>query len=179
MAQAFANKKMLFIGGFIAAVAFNIDSIKLMQDFYCDKLLRDQVENSAIQYVQDDTHIPVPSEAVNFGKALAVVPMHSVLMRYTNAIETAYKDAGILYLPIGWTVEEIVGATKYSSFTIKKSIWEKVLPFTWEPLKYILKALTGWLIKAAALSYGAYNWFKLLSRFINIRTAIKPNDEAK
>lgn len=135
--------------------------------------------NSAIQYVQDDTHIPVPSEAVNFGKALAVVLMHSVLMRNTNAFETAYKGAGILYLPIGSTVEEIVAATKYPSFTIKKSIWEKVLHFTWEPLKYILKALTGWLIKLAALTYGADNWLNLLSRFINIRSAIKPNDEAK
>lgn len=171
--------KMLFIGGFIAAVAFNIDSIQLMQDFYRDKLLRDQVVNAAIEYVQDDAHVPVPSEAVNFGKEPAVIPMDSVLVRNTKAIESAYKDAGILDLPIGWTVEEIVGAKKYSSFTTKKNRWEKILPFSWELLKYILKALVGWLITAAALSYGADNWFNLLVRFINIRSAIKPKDEAK
>jgi len=39
-----------------------------------------------------------------------------------------------------------------------------------------LMSIPGWLIAAAALSYGADNWFNILSRFINIRTSIKPKE---
>ena len=171
--------KMLFIGGFIAAVTFNIDAISLAQDFYRDKLLRDQVVSAAIAYVADAANKPAPVSSVNYKTDSVLPPMDSVLKSNTRAIESAYKDVGMLDIPIGWSVEEVVGAKNYLSFTIKKSRWEKVLPFLWELFKYIAKALLGWLITAAALSYGADNWFNLLIRFINIRSATKPKDETK
>lgn len=171
--------KMLFIGGFIAAVAFNIDAISLAQDFYRDKLLREQVVNAAIAYVEDDDNKPAPVTSPNYNKDSVLAPMDCVLVQNTRAIESAYKDVGMLDIPIGWTVEEVVGKKNYPAFMAKKSWWQQVLPFSWELLKYIGMSILGWLITAAALSYGADNWFNLLARFINIRSAIKPKDETK
>jgi hypothetical protein len=170
--------KMLFIAGFIVAVVFNIDSISLAQDFYKDKLLRDQVVTAAVAYTANESNRPAPSEAINFGEEPAQLPMDSVIKDNIEAISDAYEDVGMLDLPIGWSVEEVVGQKKYPDFTVK-SRPQKIFPFLWELLKYIGLSLTGWLITAAALSYGADNWFNLLTRFIGMRSAVKPKDESK
>jgi hypothetical protein len=170
--------KMLFIAGFIVAVVFNIDSISLAQDFYKDKLLRDQVVTAAVAYTANESNRPAPSEAINFGEEPAQLPMDSVIKDNIEAISDAYEDVGMLDLPIGWSVEEVVGQKKYPDFTVK-SRPQKIFPFLWELLKYIGLSLTGWLITAAALSYGADNWFNLLIRFIGMRSAVKLKDESK
>ncbi len=170
--------KMLFVAGFIAAIVFNIDAISLAKDFYKDKLLRDRVVEVAIEYASDESKRPAPAEDVNFGIAPADVPMDSVVKRNVKAISNAYKEVGMFDLPIGWSVEEIVGSEKYPKFTGKDRM-QKIFPFLWELIKYIFGSLIGWLITAAALSYGADNWFNLITRFINIRSAIKPKDENK
>ncbi|HLG02963.1 MAG TPA: hypothetical protein VI731_05170 [Bacteroidia bacterium] len=69
-----------------------------------------------------------------------------------NSIETiqnARDQASLLNLPIGWDTGE------------KRNFFTQML---------------GWLISIGAISYGANNWFNLLIRFLNIRTAVKPKE---
>jgi hypothetical protein len=170
--------KVLFISGFAVAVIFNVDAIHLAKSFYKDKLLRERVVDAAIQYTKDENNRPATPEEVNFGIAPKPLPMDSVVKRNVRVVTQAYKEAELLDLPIGWNIERVVGYKKYPYFTGHSRLLK--LPwFAWELLKYILLSLTGWLITAAALSYGADYWFNMLSKLISIRTAVKPKEEKK
>ncbi len=170
--------RILFISGLAVAIIFNVDAIHLAKSFYKDKLLRERVAEAAIRYTQNETNRPATPEEVNFGSAPKPVSMDSVVKSNVNAVTQAYKEAELLDLPIGWNIERVVGYKKYPNFTVH-SRWLKLPWFAWELIKYILLSLAGWLITAAALSYGADYWFNLLSKFISIRTAVKPKEEKK
>jgi hypothetical protein len=72
----------------------------------------------------------------------------------------------------------IIDEDEYPAYQ-KLKWWEKIWPFISGFFLHFLWSSLGWLITGAALSYGADNWFNLLTRFINIRTAVKPKEENK
>lgn len=170
--------RVLFVSGLAVAIIFNVDAIHLAKSFYKDKLLRERVVDAAIQYTSTESNRPATPEEVNFGVAPKQIPMDSVVKRNVNAVTQAYKEAELLDLPIGWNIERVVGYKSYPYFT-KHSRLLKLPWFIWEFVKYFLLPLAGWLITAAALSYGADYWFNMLSKFISIRTAVKPKEEKK
>lgn len=48
-----------------------------------------------------------------------------------------------------------------------------------DPGQYIALAFPGWLITALAIMLGGPFWFDLLLRFVNIRSTVKPKEEAE
>lgn len=170
--------RILFISGLVVAIIFNVDAIHLAKSFYKDKLLRERVVDAAIQYASNEANRPATPEAVNFNSAPEKISMDSAIQVNVDAVTAAYRRAELLDIPIGWNIERVVGYKKYPQFTVH-SRWLKLPWFAWELLKYIVLSLAGWLITAAALSYGADYWFNMLSKFISIRTAVKPKEEKK
>lgn len=169
--------RMLFISGFVVAAGFNINAISLAQDFYSDKLLREQVVSSAIVYASDENNRPQPLHTENFQATPDSVRMDSAIQQHIHVMKKAYDQLGLLDLPIGWSLKKVVGK-KYDEYKLRPRM-NKIIPYGWELFKYILWQLIGWLITAAALSYGADYWFSILTRFVNIRTAVKPKEESK
>ena len=144
--------KMLFGFGIIVALVFNVNAIHIVKELYDQKVMRDELVNYAKEYV-------AKNKEFYDGEKMQNIPIDLQVQR----IQEAYKESRALNLPVGWRLKDMTN--RYD-----------LLGMTTDIILYLLMSIPGWLIAAAALSYGADNWFNILSRFINIRTSIKPKE---
>jgi hypothetical protein len=84
-----------------------------------------------------------------------------------QTLQKSKGDLKTLGLPIGWPEEERILGTY--------GIDKKAKPSKW--VCAILWAFVGWAITAAAVSFGAPFWFDLLSKFLSIRSTVKPQEK--
>ncbi len=72
-----------------------------------------------------------------------------------------------LGLPVGWSCNDSVVRAIKESTTASGVVYA------------IVCALLGWLLTAAAISFGAPFWFDLLSKFLVIRSTVKPQQTSQ
>jgi hypothetical protein len=146
---------ILFWLGFILAVAFNVDSIKIAQQLSHDKDARSQMVQMAIQ-ASDSTS--VLAKAIRQTKDS--VATDTLLRKSFRDVNKATEDANKI-LGLGW---QTTGKSCKLGYILRQSMpWH--LRF-W-----------GFVITALMLSLGAPFWFDLLKKLVAIRGAgIKPEE---
>jgi hypothetical protein len=185
---------LVWIVATVVTIALNVDTIRITQNLFNDKDLRENLVAQAEQTAQQQTRFTAPdSSLVNADTSATATnvrgdklfmaqlktndsTLHTSLMS-GNAltgldsleVRVAYvrylqSRIEMLQLPIGWT------------FPVEATIWQKIIKiFT------TLFTLTGvgWLLTIAALSFGAPFWFDVLVKLVNIRnTTRKPLSSA-
>jgi len=143
---------IIFLLGFVIAVAMNVNSISLAQDLWISKAKRDALVGAAQGYLQNH---PVPlgtsSPPSNGQTSSAASSLDSALK--TNIDEL--QKAGIV---IGWK-EDLYDTLRSSP-------------------KLLLAALLGWFLTASAASLGAPFWFDLLNKIVVLRSSITPGQKS-
>ncbi|MEP7170457.1 MAG: hypothetical protein ABI855_13895 [Bacteroidota bacterium] len=146
--------------GIVVAILFNVNSIQLVKDLYKDKVLRDRVVATAIEYQKEYAE----NTANNGADTISV---NHDLKQDMNTIKDAYKKANSLDLPIGWEFQSDAGW---------QTIFKELMHDVWQKVKHPVSWL-GWLITGFAIAYGSDYWFNILSKFINIRSTLKPKEK--
>lgn len=144
-------QNILLVVALILSVTFNVDSIRLGRTLWIEPTLRQTLATSANVYVQHPPASAMPTG--DPGKDL-------------NATVDAFNQvSGNLNLPVGW------------HHTLPQ-YWSTLSHPSWDLLRSLLQALVGWIITAAALSFGAPFWFDTLNRFMIVRGTVKPREKS-
>jgi hypothetical protein len=140
-------QKRMIIFSFLIAVAFNMDFFRICTTLLTDKEITKVIAQKAENYQ------PVNIDYKNSSDTMAAL---------INARKELLAQLYEMNAPIGWSKEKDKGISFWK--------WASSLNFG----DWVLK-ITGWLLTAIALSFGAPFWFDLLSKLINIRkTGLKP-----
>ena len=167
---------MIFVIGFIIAVSFNVDTIKIAENLSKNDEARKQMVTLATSYVNTNPVIVKPNSASDASKG--TMSNDSNLNSFSQIIvkdSSLFKDAEKLIkgdieksnklLAIGWE-DGINGKCKSSCCCC---CW-------W---KCFFMSLLGWFITAIAISLGAPFWFDLLSKFVKLRGSVNNPDPKK
>lgn len=139
--------------GFVAAVVLNVDSIALARTLWTDSSVRSAMVAAAQQYAKE----PLPTG----GDA-------------KERVKAANCELARLPLPIGWT-----RPASNAADPCKDGAMQPIVGFK-DALKVVQERLTtgswfwmliGWLVTAAAVSFGAPFWFDALKNLLNVRNA--------
>lgn len=168
---------ILILLGFLLAIIFNVDTIKISQNLSTDKDARDklvQMATNAIDKYKDDPRVKqiVVSEGIMVpdtsakGKAANLALYDEYLQKSDSIqafIENDLQKANDL-LSLGW-----------GNYGAKKTYLGRV--------GYVLKStftsfrkFIGFLILAVAVSLGAPFWFDLLNKLVKLRSAGKKEE---
>jgi hypothetical protein len=146
----------LFVIGFLAAAIGNINPITIGDSLAKDQKLRADLVALAPALQEklkvEDGHLVCTADAKGAPKECATS------QSLANHITDDLTGAG---LPIGWGKD--------------KSIWGNIKNggcLDW-------KSIAGWIITALAGMLGAPFWFDLLNKFMNFRSALKPDQPKK
>lgn len=134
--------------GLVLAFAANVDTLQIVRSLSMDPLLAERIADSAATYVDRRTE---SIEVVDDGE----------LDRQIAVINKNREIAESLGLPLGWLEGEFArtfGANAKADDLIKK--------------------LVGLLLTGFALSFGATFWFDLLSKLVDLRASLKPEDDS-
>jgi hypothetical protein len=185
----------LIILGLFVAITVNVDTITVVKSLSTDKALRDSLVAAADAYAKanataspavatapDTTKPPSESSAKRTAdRQKACEETASVACQRAKDLDEACKiedspkckyainqqQLESLGLPIGWDDKNDPkrNFTGWPLGSLFVSLWDQ---FIWHWL--------GWLLTALAISLGAPFWFDLLSKFIAIRSAVKPKE---
>lgn len=151
---------LLFAIGMVIAIVFNVDSVRVAQTLWVDRDARQGMVTAASDYMQ---HNPAPTaqQAQDNGQQEKLQTLVSSMRSSVQAFHTVANES---LLPVGWRREP-------------SGYWREVRANF--PLAAIrgLITLVGWIITAAALSLGAPFWFDTLSKFMTVRSTIKPQEQ--
>lgn len=158
----------------VITLAMNVDTIYLANQLFNDNGLRERLVTEAIHTTE--TAGKSFGKDTTFGKYLH--ENNSKLVRADSADTNAFIVRSDLT-----GVDSLAVQAAYVRF-VQSHIDELKLPIGWEmqqgkspwqPGQTVGLALLGWLLTAAALSFGAPFWFDLLLKLVNIRnTARRP-----
>lgn len=186
--------RILGIIGFLGAVFFNVDAITVAKSLIRDKSLRQAVVAQAEHYVPSEPAGAVPkppgapdaSEPPDAGQDKPVDPSGSEspeagkALKELNKLKSELDEIGF---PIGWkwtgwwpypTPQTCGWPVKLTTpptgppetvSSCQVTPWSWVLPFC------------GWIITALAIMLGAPFWFDVLSKFMVIRSTVKPKEK--
>jgi len=164
--------------GAIAAILFNLDALTVADRLINDHALRD----AAVAQAQGMT---------GEGKVLAEADL--------TAVRTTLSGIGY---PIGWRYIPTENQAAPIDPKTKKHEPHRILGYDiwypqpapqscsqWGPkgcieerdmgIGQVLGMVTGWLITAAAISFGAPFWFDVLNKIMVIRSTVKPREKSK
>ncbi len=159
---------MIWVVSVVVTLAFNVDTIHLTNRLFNDSGLREQLVTQAVKATQKgnspiltdaafmsylrDTHSPVIDTAGHVNGVLSASDTLVVQSAYVQFAQSRIED---LQLPVSW--KQIRGGLDL------------------QPGQTGVSAFLGWILTAAALSFGAPFWFELLLKLVNIRnTARRP-----
>ena len=159
--------------GFLAAIAFNADSVLMVRRLASDRALRDSLVQSAILYAQEAAK-PSATEAATTSSTAPATPTPSpkpcweaACANDQNSPQCRLKKAQCeiqgLGLPIGWHSE-----------TDPRLSWNDR-----KLTEHVQDHLFGWLLTSLAISLGAPFWFDVLNKFIVIRSTVKPKEKSR
>ena len=151
---------LLFVIGLAIAIVFNVDSIRVARTLWVDRDMRQGMVAAASDYMQ---HNPPPAvqQTQDNGQAESVKTLASNMRSSVQAFRAVANES---LLPIGW----VQGPRKY---------WKEIRADFPSAAMDGSITFVGWLITAAALSLGAPFWFDTLSRFMTVRSSIKPQEQ--
>lgn len=155
----------LFAIGLLLALCFNIDTLSLVQQLSEDDTLRRNLVSQALSDHGDDG-----------GAMAASATDEDSVQRAQDQINRELALAQSLGLPVGWTRadwQRISGTLPDAASGVAPA---------WSPLRLLASGafwskLTGMLLTACAISFGAPFWFDLLNQLVRLRTSIKPEPD--
>jgi hypothetical protein len=141
---------ILFLLGLGAAVFLNLDTFAQLDAASSEKTLRDGMVAMAGKVEKSDP----------------------------KTVEMMAKEMKSLDVQMGWgnctnEVETCIPRPIPQSINCKEGACDR-----WPSFWGIVKMILGWLITAAAVTLGAPFWFDTLSKFMSVRSALKPDDKA-
>ena len=176
--------RWLLVVGFIVAVVFNVDTPRVVKTLYEKPDVRANVAKSATEFVQNNPSLQhlLPDTTLNRDTPDSVLAKREELLKTRiDSTLTAMQNLG---LPVGWEREAALYQLeqKNRSAQFGESPRPTDSSFSLPLLLSLIKRffwthLLGWLLTAAALSFGAPFWFDLLKSIVNVRaTGIKPKE---
>jgi len=146
------TRTRLFWTGLVVAILFNVNTFDVVHSLWVNPQLRTAVAKAADAYVAQNPTLPTRDTVRNLDTLKArIAEVEGMLAP--------------LQLPIGWP--DARGGVPPKEAETKA--WRRP---TWSELWPALKSnWLGWLISAAALSFGAPFWFDALKRIANMRSA--------
>lgn len=142
-------QRRLLVAGALLAIVMNVDSVAIAQALYQDEPVRNAVVAQAVSAQG------CPDLAAN-----------------PRACLTTQRDVlGDLSLPLGWDASAVATQCREPGRGLTcwpAQVWEAVAG---AGIGAILLTLFGWLLTAAAVSFGAPFWFDSLSKLGSLRTA--------
>jgi hypothetical protein len=176
--------RLTFWAGFAVAVAFNVNSLQLIDNLWRDPVARAglvaQASKSAqadnAQGVQARLTAPAPASAGGDGAASDATPECAC-----DGSQNATDLAQDLPLPIGWSPEGLCALVHepLSSLPPSKrptSVCKAPYRNGWSATAKIFLTLLGLAITGLAVSLGSPFWFGILQSVTNIRaTGVKPD----
>jgi hypothetical protein len=192
-----ATRKYLLITGLLAAILFNVDTVKVVKTLWADPKTRNLTAEAATQFVKDNPDLKkftLPSSldisTMDSTAKSKLTPEQtrrkrdSALAWVSFKIDSAFREMQALGLPVGWSNE-------MAAYNLEKSVKSgedvskptNVLSKPWKifPLigRFWHDHLLGWILTAFALSFGSAFWFDVLKKFVNMRSAgLKPKPMA-
>ena len=155
------TQRVLLIVGFALAIAFNVDSIRIVHMLWVDRDARQGMANAATEYWKShqtaNPAVNVPATAQN---------PDELTNQLKSSVQAFNAVSGKYLLPLGWRHKP----SEYWCFLSRHpgpAIWTGFL------------ALIGWLITAGALSLGASFWFDMLNKIMVVRNTIKPEEKSQ
>jgi hypothetical protein len=172
---------ILFFVGFAIAIAFNVDTLKIVNKLEKDPKLREQILQQADAFVKDhpDLDTELMQQEIEFKRSVAQ------RMKADSALDK--KD-------IGTYIEDSLKLVKYQLLKARRdtlmnraeSLLQKdirnvhhSLGLEWESyecnsslLECIFLSIVGWTLTALALSLGAPFWFDLLNKLMKLRGSV-------
>jgi hypothetical protein len=167
------TQKILFVIGFAAAAVLNIDALTVAQRLSHDELLRKaavaQAERITAPAAAQSTPPASAAATATAPNAAAVAPGIPADLARKNVRELNGMLKNIGY-PIGW--ENWKPKEAPLACTQGRLCWQEI----YAPA--VLKMLLGWLITALAVMLGAPFWFDVLSKFMVVRSTMKPRPKS-
>lgn len=150
------------------AVVMNVDSIALVDQLSRDKEMRALLVSAAEQWIEENPVLPAQRDSIT-----APQVVHDELEAIKERMDSLENYFGSFGLPIGWSKEEcgknLKPAEGFFGF-IKQFFGIIHCKFSCSSFNEIVLAVSGWLMTAIALSFGAPFWFDLLNRFVSMRS---------
>jgi hypothetical protein len=166
------NHQILVGIGLLLAIAFNIDTISILQSLWTNKGMRDAAVAAAGSFskAQAEADKTTPSTAPKTADADATA-IRDKVSNYTKALDS-------LKLPIGWQAD--IEAVQYAARkNAEKSGKKTTNQNAWcIAMSTVPNHLIGWIITAAAVSFGAPFWFDALNKIMVIRSTVKPREKS-
>ena len=155
---------VLICVGFLIAVFFNVDSIRVARTLWFDHDARTGLANAATEYMQKSPDFASASK----GTSSSQDPSNFDLMKkdLERTVKTFNQVSQDNMLPVGW--RHSFGDYREAFKTNRR-----------DSLLRFLIALLGWCITAAALSLGAPFWFDMLNKIMVIRGTVKPSEKSQ
>lgn len=167
---------ILFFVGFIIAVIFNVDTIKIVDKLEKDPKLREQIVQQADAFVKE--HPNLDQDLIQLKNQVG-----SPKTEITSADSSLTKDG-----------EDSLNLANFDALKGRRDLLFKkadslinndlkntnnILGIKWREYQCksgwvgcILKSLSGWIITALALSLGAPFWFDLLNKMMKMRGSV-------
>lgn len=180
--KRYAQAVVWMVAG-IVSVGFNIDTIRVTNELFANKTLRDnlvaQAEQTALQQTRDGL-FRVDSTG---NSRVRLIPKDSLFVAFADQTDSVLTDS----LRSGarlTRLDSLRVQALYLSY-LRTKIDALNLPIGWRPASTspkltptqrawrALGTLLGWLLTATALSFGAPFWFDLLLKIVNIRNVTR------
>lgn len=159
---------MLFLIGFLIAIFFNVDTIKIADRLAKDPVLREQMVKQADTYIK--THKAelellktTPKDSLANPESLeAIQKKADALMDKANTLLAKDLSDVNNQLALGWPCKS--DSCSNASFCIEENVSKG--------------SLFGWLLTAFAISLGAPFWFDLLSKLMKLRGSVASSKDS-
>ncbi len=165
---------VLFVLGLLVAIVTNTDSFLVARTLWNNPALRQATVAAADRYVQDykpETTTGSPPSAV----------------QVKTALDSLNSQLQTLQIPVGWPIasgaQTVFAGVMRAVSTLLGGGQSGPPPTDGRSFPTDMRLawfrMLGWCFTAAALSLGAPFWFDLLSKFMVVRSAIKPEQKKK
>ncbi len=155
-------RKIILIIAVFVTIAFNVDSIYIINQLAVDPNLQARMNDNAVQIVSDSVYQKT---------------IEQNLATDLKAVEDLYQGSEYIRIARDSVIQAHLKARQAQLSIIKQDLASWDLPIGWHIQRNNnpLLMLLGWFISALALTAGAPFWFDLLKKLVNVRyNGIKP-----
>lgn len=166
------TKYILFIIGFLVAVAFNVDSIQIAEKLSRDPKLREQMVVNADNFLKEKQQLAIQLQTKNADSAT------------TQALQKNYEEISARSKELLDSANNLVKGdiTKVNNllglgYNCDHYALSHIFFFAYPDASF--RNFIGWLLTALAISLGAPFWFDMLNKLMKLRgsgTKIDSND---
>lgn len=175
---------ILLLVGFLIAIVFNVDTVKIINKLEKDPKLREQIVMQADAYakVHPDLDKQLLQQNIEHEKFMSQYTKEE--LKSNDSLQNKIQEDSLNLARYKDIIARRDTLLQRADQIMKRDIsnvnyalgigWKTPLckPFN---LKCYIMALVGWLITALALSLGAPFWFDLLNKFMKLRNSVVSN----